>query len=87
MKQFNSLGQDEVNKQLLTWMTVADVADNPTTKKVMLDKINAQFSKINAEPAFIDEGLVQIPQPSLMVKYPITTSVTPAELLADAGFK
>lgn len=64
-------------------MTVADIAKNKHSKQVMLDKINQQLSTINADPAYLQNGLIQIPQPSLMVKYPVKTTTTPMELLAS----
>ena len=71
MTQMNSLGQSADGKLLYDRVLVADVAENPGTKKKLLGLINDQLDKMNAEPAYIADGIVQIPQPSLMVKYPV----------------
>lgn len=81
MTQLNSLGQSADGKLLYNRVLVADVAENPGTKKKLLGLINDQLNKMNAEPAYISDGLVQIPQPSLMAKYPVVTTVSPETLL------
>lgn len=80
MTSFNTAG---TNTGLYSKLAVADIAENPYVKEAMLRRINDELLAMNADPAYLQHGIVQIPQPSYVMKHPVTPSVTPGELLTN----
>lgn len=78
MTSFNTFGN---NSKLYSDVLVADVAENPYVKQTLLSKINKELLAMGSDPAYLQNGIVHIPQPSLMTKYPVEYTIKPQTLL------